>query len=157
MKHSLLSSFVFAAVVGLSAMGCAPTGKLDVPASYAKMPSSKTCSFKAANAKGVVVAVRTQDNDLKGNADFWAESIDQRMREQGYDGDTTIRDVQAKSGLVGKQMRYSRTQQGREYRYWLTVFVADSRVFVVEAGGDKETFDPATTEVENAVASFYIP
>lgn len=138
-------------------MGCTPSGKLDVPASYAKMPSSKNYSYRAANAKGVVIAVRTQDNELKGNADFWAESIDQRMRERGYEGEATIHDVQAKSGLAGKQMRYTRTDQGREYRYWLTVFVADSRVFVVEAGGDKETFDPATAEVESAVLSFHVP
>ena len=151
---AFLSLFAFAAVISLASIGCTPSGKVEVPGSYAKLPSAEGYSFRAANAKGVVVAVRTQDNELKGNIDFWAEAIDQHMRDDGYEGDPAIRDVQSRSGVAGKQIRYNRNQEGREYRYWLTIFLADSRVFVIEAGGDKEIFDPAIPEVESAVLSF---
>ena len=46
---------------------------------------------------------------------------------------------------------------GRTYRFWITVFVRDDKVFVVEAGGDHERFTGRAQEsVEQAIASVTI-
>ncbi len=48
---------------------------------------------------------------------------------------------------------YTTTKDGREHRYWITVFATSKNVFVVEAAGDREPFDKSTSTVEGAIAS----
>ena len=56
-------------------------------------------------------------------------------------------------GLTGTQLRYTTTKNGREHRYWVTVFATKKKVFVVEAAGDKEPFDKSVASVDRAIAS----
>ena len=56
-------------------------------------------------------------------------------------------------GLAGTQLRYLTSKNGREHRYWITVFATKSKVFVVEAAGDKEPFDRSVAQVDGAIAS----
>ncbi len=46
-------------------------------------------------------------------------------------------------GLDGRLLRYEVHRDGRLHRYWATVFVTSRWVYVVEAVGDHELFDPA--------------
>ncbi len=87
-------------------------------------------------------------------------AVSERLRTQGYAPDGAPRPVQNSSGLRGVQLRFVRDGNGRVLRYWVTVFVRDSgflrrgRVFIVEAGGDREVFDRAIPAVERAIATF---
>ena len=63
------------------------------------------------------------------------------------------------AGMRGAQLRYLQAVGGRPHRYWATVFVRPggflrpSKVYVVEAGGDAETFDRAAPQVERTITS----
>lgn len=156
MKPSLVSSVVavFVVVAAASAVGCHPSVRLQAPDDFAELGAGKGTryDFRAASAQGVVLAVRTESNDPRANVDFWADAIDVRMRRDGYAAEAK-KDVVSASGLQGKQLRYSREEERRVYRYWLTVFATGEHVYIVEAGGDKESFDPAEKTVERAVLS----
>ena len=104
------------------------------------------------SAKGVVLATRTEKNDVKANTEFWAETLDAKLRDRGYVADGT-RSVKTSKGLTGTQLRYTTSKDGREHRYWVTVFATAKKVFVVEAAGDKEPFDKALASVDRAIAS----
>lgn len=146
MKLSLVSASLFA----LCMAGCHPSAQLQAPDGFAQLEGQKSYDWRAASAQGVVLAVRTEANEPRANVDFWADAIDLRLRRQGYAAEAR-KDVKSSNGTDGKQLRYSRVEDGRTYRYWLTVFVTNDRVYVVEAGGDKDSFDPAEKTVERAV------
>ena len=107
---------------------------------------------EAAVPRAVVLATRTEPNSVKANTEFWAETLDVQLRDKGYTADGT-RAVKTARGLDGTQLRYVTSKNGREHRYWITVFATKKKVFVVEAAGDKEVFDKSTAAVDRAIAS----
>ena len=134
------------------ATGCTHGARLSTPAGFATLEEGGAYGYRATSAKGVVLATRTEPNDVKANTEFWAETLDAKLRDKGYVADGT-RNVKTAKGLAGTQLRYLTTKNGREHRYWVTVFATKSKVFVVEAGGDKEPFDKAGVAVDSAIAS----
>jgi hypothetical protein len=139
--------------LGLFASGCASRAQLDAPPGFARLDDDrKDFDFRATSARGVVVGVRSEPNDMRANVDFWTDAIDLRLRREGYAAQSA-KSVTTPQGLAGKQIRYLREEDRRPYCYWLTVFVTQEKVYVVEAAGDKEAFDPAVPEVEQSIAS----
>ena len=69
------------------------------------------------------------------------------------------RAVQTQQGMRGVQIRYLRAVGGRPHRYWATLFVRPggflrrAKIYIVEAGGDAETFDRAAPQVERTIAT----
>lgn len=133
-------------------VGCA-SFHMTTPPGFAELEGNEDHSYRATSAEGIVIAVRSERNRPEGNLDFWAGAVDERLRSTGYVLDGEPRPVQSADGVAGVQRRYARDSNGRTLRYWTTVFVKGSRVFVVEAGGDREVFDRAAPAVERAVAS----
>jgi hypothetical protein len=133
-------------------VGCAHGAKLDTPRGFANLGDNHEFSFRAANAKGIVLTTRTQDNEVKANTEFWAEALDAKLRDKGYSPEAS-RAVKTGRGLEGTQLRYVTSHDGRPFRYWVTVFSTASKVYVVEAAGDKEPFDQQVAIVENAITT----
>lgn len=115
--------------------------------------------WRAASPDGVVIGVRVVRNRPEGSLDFWARAVDERMRAQGYEPDGDPRAVQTQQGMRGVQIRYLRAVGGRPHRYWATLFVRPggflrrAKIYIVEAGGDAETFDRAAPQVERTIAT----
>ncbi|PRP98593.1 hypothetical protein [Enhygromyxa salina] len=150
MKRSI---WIIAALVGLLG-GCATT-QLDTPTGFASHDESKTYDFRASDGEGVVIAVRTEKNRPSGDLLYWSSTIDVQLRKSGYEPLDRI-DVKSADGHAGKQLRYVLHEGGREMVYWLSVFVTDARVIVVEAGGDAAFFEPKASQVEAAIGSLSV-
>ena len=141
--------------LALLALAACHGGRLTAPSGFATLDSDDAYSYRATNAQGVTLGVRTEDNAVKANVDFWAESLDLRLRNSGYA--FKAQDVsRTHGGLVGKQIRYEVTREGREQSYWLTIFATEKKVYVVEAAGDKDSFDGAAPMVAAAIESLKI-
>ncbi|MBX3189546.1 MAG: hypothetical protein KF819_21150 [Labilithrix sp.] len=145
-------SIVFTILFAVACGACGRGARLDTPAGFATLESEGAYSYRATSAKGIVLATRTEPNDVKANTEFWAETLDLRLRDKGYVSEGS-RSVRTAKGLTGTQTRYTTTRNGREHRYWVSVFATKSKVFVVEAAGDKEPFDKAAAAVDQAIAS----
>lgn len=145
MKLRLPLSILLLAAAAL-ATGCGPSVALQTPPGFAVLPKQTEYLYRAANADGVVLAVRAEDNKPTGNLDFWSEALDRQLLNVGYKADGKAEDVKSASGIPGRRMKYTRENQGRTYRYWMTVFVTDTRVFCVEAGGDQDRFKGKSLE-----------
>jgi hypothetical protein len=137
-------------LLGLAA--CTHGGRLATPAGFADLGSDAQHSYRATSARGVVVATRTEDNDVAANTAFWAEALDLRLKAKGYVAESS-KPVRTRRGLDGTELHYTTTVDGRPQRYWLAVFATAKRVYVVEAGGDQEVFDPSAGVVEETIAS----
>lgn len=132
------------AVVALSA--CGPAAELSTPASFAELEDQDAFEYRATSAQGVVIAVRAEDNEPRGNLDFWAGVLDAKLRGQGYEptSEPESSRVEAQGGLTGRVLSYSRTESRRAHRYVVAVFVTEDSVYLVEAGGDEAHFDAQT-------------
>jgi hypothetical protein len=148
-KISILAVSIALALFGAA---CSHGARLQTPAGFATLGDNDAYSYRATSAKGVVLATRTEKNEVQANTEFWAEALDLKLRDKGYVAEAQ-RNVKTSRGLEGTQMRYTTSHNGREHRYWITVFATKKKVFVVEAAGDKEPFDKAAAIVENAITT----
>ncbi len=139
MKLRLPLSILLLAASALTT-ACGPSVALQTPPGFAELPKQKEYLYRAASADGVVLAVRVEDNKPTGNLDFWSEALDRQLQGANYKPDGKPEDVKSATGIPGRRMKYTRENQGRIYRYWVSVFVTESRVFCVEAGGDQDRF-----------------
>lgn len=147
-----MKKLIVAVLLSVSAAACTHGARLATPAGFATLGEDATFSYRATSARGVVLATRTQDNDVEANTQFWTEALDLKLRDKGYVADGT-KNVKTARGLDGTQLRYTTTKNGRAHRYWITVFTTKKKVFVVEAAGDKDAFDKAAPAVEIAISS----
>lgn len=140
MKLRISLSILLLLLLLLAATACGPSVSLQTPPGFAVLPKQTEYLYRAASADGVVLAVRAEENKPTGNLDFWSEALDRQLRQGGYKPDGKSEDVKSASGIPGRRLKYTRENQGRTYRYWVSVFVTETRVFCVEAGGDEDRF-----------------
>lgn len=141
-------------VVGLFA-GC-HHHTLRTPSDFVVLEESESYATRAVSAQGVVIGVREIDNDPRANSTFWLSAIRSQLLEaRGY-ALLEAKDVRARSGQRGKQLRLGREQNGEQYLYWLTMFVTKNRLYLVEAGARKDRFEQAQSKVDAALASIEI-
>lgn len=112
--------------------------------------------YRATSPEGVVFAVKTIDVDeSKGDLDFWTKAVTLQLRDvQGYSLLDT-KDTTSLDGTKGKTLRFGHDEDGKPFEYWLTLYLAQSRLFLVEAGGAQahfERFKPSVEWMEKSVA-----
>ena len=136
-----LRSILLGLTLAFSA-ACATGAQVDAPDGFAELEETDDYTYRATSAEGVVIGVRTESNDPRGNLSFWTSAIDHKLRKSGY---SPIHEapisVESEHGLAGKRLRYTSDQGGRPHEYWVTVFVTDSKVILVEAAGDEAFFN----------------
>jgi hypothetical protein len=104
---------------------------------------------RAITPDGVVFSVRSIEDESRGDLAFWTRTLTLRVRdEMGYALIDTIDAVSA-DGSRGKTLKFGHDEAGKPYVYWITVFPAQGRLFIVEAGASKEHFEEARTGIES--------
>jgi hypothetical protein len=157
MSRSLLRGLVLPLLLSSLLAACAPTARLHTPAGFAVLEDQKEFVYRATSADGVVIAIRSEPNKPLGNLDFWADVLDRKLRNNKYVADGKVAEIRSASGLPGRQLKYTREEHGRTYRYWVAVFVTAERVWMVEAGGDKDRFaGKVEKEIQKAIDSFVL-
>ncbi|MDB4929593.1 MAG: hypothetical protein JWM10_2077 [Myxococcaceae bacterium] len=139
--------------LSLLAPACA-SFHINTPNGFAELEDDERYDYRAINADGVVIGVRAVRNEPQANLEFWGRVVDERLRRQGYVPAGNPEPVQSANGLAGVLFHYAATVGGREHRYQVAVFVRPKKVYVLEAGGDREVFDPAAAAVARAFRSF---
>ena len=148
-----------AAALALSALaGCGHHFELRSPTDFVELDpdaqARRGYALRATSADGVVVAVREVDNDRHGSRDFWVDAVRNRIRRSGGYALLSESAVRSADGAEGHQMRFGRDEGQRPYDYWVTLFVTNDHVFVIEAGGRRDHFEEERADVESAIASF---
>ncbi|MDX9719399.1 MAG: hypothetical protein RBU37_01535 [Myxococcota bacterium] len=147
--------FAIAFAAGLSA--CSSRAVLTTPNGFVSLPEDSLYTpvcYKAVSADDVVLLVRRQRDQAKGNVDFWSEAITRELLErQGYEL-LASRDVSA-GGLSGKLSSFRGAIGNRVFRYELAVFVQDSDVLTVEAGSPEDSYESNAPVIQSAIESLH--
>ena len=94
MRRTITSLVLAALALG----GCATTS-LQTPAGFAPHQTDDAYEYKASDGEGVVLAVRSEKNDPRGDLDFWSATLDVKLRQAGYEA-KTLDDVASADGMA---------------------------------------------------------
>jgi len=153
MKHTLLAAALGACLLGT---GCGPSFVASTPAGFVELEDDYDAyDYRATTADGLVLAVREIENDPKGPIDFWTRAIENRMRQRGGYALLETLDVKSADGVAGKQLRFGHDEDGNKpHLYYITLFVTDEAIFLLEAGGTKELMTENAAQIDGAIAKF---
>jgi hypothetical protein len=127
---------VFGAAALLGATGCGRPFKVQTAPGLLELKDQQPGhDFRAMTPEGVVMAVRTIDTDGRGDLDFWTRTVALRMRQMNGYALLGESDVKSRDGTPGHELRFGHDDGGKPYAYTVRLFVAQSRLFIVEAGG----------------------
>ena len=76
------------------------------------------------------------------------------MRESGGYALLDKHPVSARGGLTGTQMRFGHDEGKEPHLYYVTIFVNDKRVFLLEAGGTKAEMAKVAAQIDASVTQF---
>ena len=138
--------FLFALIVG-----CGKPFKVQTAPGFVELENQETWEYqyRATSPEGVVFAVKTIDvAEDKADLDFWTKAVTLQLRDvQGY-ALLDSKDITSLDGTKGKTLRFGHDEDGKPFDYWLTLYIAQSRLFLVEAGGAKDHFQRFQPSVE---------
>jgi hypothetical protein len=142
--------------VALLAAGCGNAFTMNAPQNFVVLDEDSAYAERMTSADRVVIGVHEIDNEEEGSLQFWTDAIRNKLRVLGGYALLSETEVRARSGERGKQMRFGRDEGSVPYLYWVTVFVTDDYIFVIEAGARREVFERAQAQVERAIQRFEI-
>lgn len=151
-----MRTFMIQLVMLWTLAGCGASYQMQYPESFAVLQDQTDYTERATTADGVVVSVRELPNEPKAGAAFWRKALLNQVRLKGGYALIEEKDVRTKSGESGTQMRFGHDEERKPYQYWLTLFVTDAYVYVIEAGGKASEFAEVQAEVEETLGSFTI-
>jgi hypothetical protein len=141
--------FAFAAVFAMSALACGRPFDVKTAPGFVELENQEPqYDYRAMAPEGVVLAVRAISIDDKGDLAFWARAVTLRMRQMNGYALTGTDDVRSRDGTKGKELRFGHDENGKPYLYRVRLFVAQSRLFLVEAGGSQEQMDRYKASVD---------
>ena len=155
------SSFTRVAVLaGAFALASLGTGcasfRINTPSGFGQLRDQRAqhYDYRSVSAYGVALAVRVVPNAEHGNLEFWSEVVDRHLQHGGVYHAAGSADVRTTSGAQGRRLAYTFGDAQSGQTYWVTVFVTERKVFLVEAAGGIDAFTRARDNVERSIQSF---
>jgi hypothetical protein len=136
--------------ISLSSVACGRPFKVQTAPGFLELEGQKDdgYDYRATTPEGVVVAVRVIDDEDRADNDFWTRTLTLKLRdEMGY-ALVGQADAVSADGTKGKTLKFAHDENGKPYDYWVTVFLAQGRLFLVESGAPRELMDKARPSVE---------
>lgn len=118
--------------------------------------SSDGYQYRATSPEGVVVAVRVMESEDRADLGFWTKSIVLQMRDVSGYALVRTTDIAARDGTPGKRIELAHDEDGKPYIYWISVYVAQGKLFLAEAGAPKDLFERSQASVEWSMKSLEV-
>jgi hypothetical protein len=153
-------SFMLRAVVATSlALGAAACGKpFDVKTApgMVALENQHELDWRATTPEGVVVGVRVVEDEKRGDLAFWTQAVTLQLRDVSGYALLESADVVSADGTKGRVLKFGHDEDDKPYVYWVTIYLAQDRLFLVEAGGPKDLFERARPNVEWTMKSIHV-
>jgi hypothetical protein len=147
-----LPALLVAALAIAGSAGCGHPFVPATPAGFVDLGDKYSDGeYRAVTADNVVLGIRAFKNAPRGELSFWARVLERRMREMGGYALLDKRDVAALGGLRGVQMRLGHDEGKTTYLYIVALFVAEKKIYVVEAGGLKDEVAKQEAQINWAI------
>ncbi len=133
--------------------GCGRPFDVKTAPGFVPLENQATYDYRATTPEGVVVAVRVVDDEKRGDLAFWTQAVTLQLRDVSGYALLDSEDVRSRDGTAGKLLKFGHDEGDKPFAYWVSIFPAQGRLFLVEAGGAKDSFERARPSVEWMLAS----
>jgi hypothetical protein len=147
-------SRIFSLPLLLGAAACGNNFTAATPPGFVELEDQYAYDYRATTADGLVIGVREIDHDPKGEMSFWTRAIENHMRQRGGYALLGTHPVKNADGLDGLQLRFGHDEQASPHLYYVTVFLTDDHIFLVEAGGTKALMEKHADQIDWAIKNF---
>lgn len=161
MKKNAMKWFgVLGLVVSVvSGTGCA-LAEIQTPPEMVELQDSRR-HYSAMTHDGVVlraqvIAQGDGRSVPRGERQFWAKTIKERMRTAGGYALLSDEEIEAASGHRGRKLVFGRDQDGVRFHYWVVLFVTEKNIHVLDAGGRVERFEAVESSIQEAVEGYVV-
>jgi hypothetical protein len=144
------------AVLAVAASACAsrqPSFHAETAPGFVEVKEASPYDFRAVAPEGVAFAVRSVPLEGKTDLAFWTGAFSLRMRELDGYALVSTQAVRANDGTPGQELVFDHDEEGKPFVYRVRLFVARSRLLVVEAGGSDEQMKRWRPSVDWMLAS----
>jgi len=146
MKKQL--SFAFVALLLSMIAGCGRPFDVKTAPGFVELENQTQHSYRATTPEGIVMAVRVVDDEKRGDLAFWTQAVTLQLRDVSGYALLSNDEVKSLDGTLGRRLEFGHDEDGKPYTYWVTIFLAQDRLYLVEAGGAKATFDRARPSID---------
>jgi hypothetical protein len=137
----------------LSTAACGRPFDVKTSPGFVELAGQDEYAYRSTSPEGIVTAVRVVEDEKRGDLAFWTHAVVLQLRDASGYALLGTSDVTSRDGTHGRLLRFGRDADGKPYTYWIGLYPAQGRLFVVEAGGAKEPFERAQKNVEYTFAS----
>jgi hypothetical protein len=152
-----MRAIAVALLVALSLVACGRPFDVKTAPGFVELDDQAPMyAYRAIAPEGVAVAVKVIAVESHGDLAFWERAVTLRMRQVDGYALLSSRDVTSRDGTKGRALSFGHDEAQKPYLYEVRLFVAQDRLFVVEAGGTKEQMGRYKTSVEWMLASLAV-
>lgn len=144
----LVSRLALAVASFAAVAGCGRPFDVKTAPGFVALEGQSQHEYRATTPEGVVMGVRVVDDEQRGDLSFWTQALVLQLRDSSGYALLDSKDTKSLDGTAGKRLEFAHDENGTLYTYWVTVYLAQGRLFVVEAGGENATFEKAKPSVE---------
>ena len=143
-----LATLALIAVVVGALAGCGKPFDVKTAPGFVALERQDDFDWRATTPEGIVVGIRVVEDEKRGDLGFWTQAMTLQLRDvTGYALLESL-DTASADGTKGKLLKFGHDEDAKPYVYWVAIFAAQSRLFIVEAGGRKDLFERAQPSVE---------
>lgn len=148
-RPSSLVRLALLACLAVVAAGCGRPFDVKTPAGFVELDNQEPeYEYRAMTPEGVVVAVRVEPAKDKGDLAFWTRAVTLRMRQnEGY-ALLSSANVTSRDGTPGAELTFGHDENNKPYVYVVTLFMAQDRLFLLEAGGWKPEMERYKADID---------
>jgi hypothetical protein len=138
-------------LIACALLGCGRPFKIETAPGFVELENQGDTSeyaYRATTPEGVTLGARVVPDEKRGDLAFWTRALTLQLHDVTGYAMLEAADVKSGDGTPGKLLKMGHDEDGKPYLYWLAVFMAQSRLFLVEAGGTKEQMERARPQLE---------
>lgn len=128
--------------------GCGRPFDVKTAPGFVELENQTMYAYRATTPEGVVMAVRVVEDEDRGDIEFWTQAVTLQLRDVNGYALLSSDAVASADGTKGRRLVFGHDEDGKPYAYRVTLFLAQGRLFIVEAGGAKEAFERARPSIE---------
>ncbi len=139
------------AVTTMATAACGVPFRATTPTGFVELDDQANYDYRAIAPEGVAIGVRAIDINSKGDLPFWTRAVTLRMRQLNGYAVVSERDVKSLDGTPGHEVLFGHDEGGKPFVYQVRLFVAQNRLFIVEAGGPEAVYAQHKVAVNDAL------
>ena len=130
--------------------GCRPY-RAEAPQGFAEMRRTERGNYLAVSPEGVRFRIRTVKNYPRMDTDFWAETLSNHLREEGYS-------LVSGPERIGEtiRMEWGVPYNGEDYMYTTALRVSGRKIVLVETGAPYELYTRYADRIEESLENLVI-